>query len=490
MLGDDGIQQALPVNLRVCGNRPDWAVADDVFPCNMALVARAVTNKRVCTNEETLVAAFNQEGLCVGLGSPQYNARFDTYYVMMTIFGNATEPLTFSIWDADDGQVYPFTEVYINQEKQGSIIFSSNAMIGSLQQPANIVATDANEQRLNLLTGWNWMSLSVMPDADHQTPEAIFSDKLGPTAQVKYKNQFAQRSSSIWFNDDVNPLLMLPGRMYKVLSSNAAEISIIGQTLKPSELPVEIVSGYNWIGYNANFNASLADAFANLHPADGDVVHSKRAFAIYDNHEWMGTLTQLTPGEGYLYYNSTSETKSFHYPEATMQHSAPRQAPRMEAPTHYTPVDDSAYPGNMTLIARIEDGGVPVADAELAVFVDGECRAASNRVIRGSLFFVTIPGQGSGQKLTFRVWMNEQEYSYDPQLIYEDDAMLGTPDEPIVINVRDCTTGIIDIADEAAQSLYDLQGRKMPSTSRRAPGIYIRQGEKGAHKVLIRKNEK
>ena len=124
------------------------------------------------------------------------------------------------------------------------------------------------------------------------------------------------------------------------------------------------------------------------------------------------------------------------------------------------------------------------------MFVDGECRAASNRVIRGSLFFVTIPGQGSGQKLTFRVWMNEQEYSYDPQLIYEDDAMLGTPDEPIVINVRDCTTGIIDIADEAAQSLYDLQGRKMPSTSRRAPGIYIRQGEKGAHKVLIRKNEK
>ena len=490
LLGDDGIQQALPVNLRVCGNRPDWAVADYVFPCNMALVARAVTNKRVCTNEETLVAAFNQEGLCVGLGSPQYNARFDTYYVMMTIFGNATEPLTFSIWDADDGQVYPFTEVYINQEKQGSIIFSSNAMIGSLQQPANIVATDANEQRLNLLTGWNWMSLSVMPDADHQTPEAIFSDKLGATAQVKYKNQFAQRSSSIWFNDDVNPLLMLPGRMYKVLSSNAAEISIIGQTLKPSELPVEIVSGYNWIGYNANFNASLADAFANLHPADGDVVRSKRAFAIYDNHEWMGTLTQLTPGEGYLYYNSTSETKSFHYPEATMQHSAPRQALRMEAPTHYTPVDDSAYPGNMTLIARIEDGGVPVADAELAVFVDGECRAASNRVIRGSLFFVTIPGQGSGQKLTFRVWMNEQEYSYDPQLIYEDDAMLGTPDEPIVINVRDCTTGIIDIADEAAQSLYDLQGRKMPSTSRRAPGIYIRQGEKGAHKVLIRKNEK
>lgn len=488
LLGDDGIQQPLPVNLRVCGNRPDWAVADYVFPCNMALVARAVTNKRVCTNEETLVAAFNQQGLCVGLASPQYNARFDTYYVMMTIFGNATEQLTFSIWDADDGQVYPFTEVYLNQEKQ-DIVFSSNAMIGSLQQPVNIVATDANEQRLNLLAGWNWMSLSVMPDADHQTPEAIFSDKLGATAQVKYKTQFAQRSSSIWFNDETDPLLMLPGRMYKVLSSNAAEISIIGQTLKPSDLPVDIVSGYNWIGYNANFNASLADAFANLHPADGDVVRSKKAFAIYDNHEWVGTLTQLTPGEGYLYYNSTSESKSFHYPEATMQHNAPRQAPRQEVPTYYKPVDDSAYPGNMTLIASIEDGGTPVSDAELAVFVDGECRAASNRVIRGNLYFVTIPGQGSGQKLTFRVWMNEQEYTFDPQLNYEDDAMLGTPDEPIVVDIRNGSTGIFDIAEEAAQSLYDLQGRKLPSTSRRAPGIYIRQGEKGAHKVFIRKNE-
>lgn len=493
LLGDDGIQQPLPVSLRVCGNRPDWAVADIVFPCNMALVARAVTNKRVCTNEETLVAAFNQEGLCVGLASPQYNARFDTYYVMMTIFGNAREQLTFSIWDADDGQVYPFTEVYLNQEKQESINFSSNAMIGTLQQPANIVATDASEQRLNLLAGWNWMSLCVMPDADHQTPEAIFTDKLGATAQVKYKNQFAQRSSSIWFNDDINPLLLLPGRMYKVLSSNAAEISIVGQTLKPSELPVDIISGYNWIGYNANFNASLADAFANLHPADGDVVRSKKAFAIYDNNEWVGTLTQLTPGEGYLYYNSTSESKSFHYPEATLQHNAPRQAPRMEVPTYYKPVDDSAYPGNMTLIARIEDGGVLVTDAELAVFVDGECRATSNRVIRGSLHFVTIPGQGSGQKLIFRVWMNEREYTFDPQLIYEDDAMIGTPDEPVVLDIQKGSTGIEAIYNgelTIENEVYDLQGRKLPSTSRRAPGIYIHQGEKGAHKVLIRNNKK
>jgi len=488
LLGDDGILQPLPVSLRVSGQRPDWQVVD-LYQENMAVVAQAVSEGRICNNDQTLVAAFNQADLCVGLASPQYNSRFDTYFVMMTVYGSGADKLTFRIWDADNGQIYPFTDLYLGGQPL-EVAFSSNALVGSLQQPLTIVATDANEQRLVLKRGWNWMSLYVRPADGKNTPDVVFGDKLGASAQVKSKTTFAQRSSSIWFANESNPLVMQPGEMYKVQSGNDADISLVGQTLTPSAQPLTIVPNYNWIGYNANFRASLADAFADLGPADGDVVRSKTAFAIYDSNEWVGTLTQLVPGEGYVYYNSTGETRTFRYPDATMQRNAPRRAPEERAESHYQPIDDSAYPGNMTLIVRIEDGGNIVADAEVAAFVDDECRASSQRTAAGGLHFMTIPGQGSGGRITFRVWTGEAEYLSDPSLTYADDAMLGTPEAPVVVDLQNCEVGIASLlAGGGAERVYDMQGRKMGSKkpdSRLSRGVYLHQTQQGARKVVVK----
>ena len=65
-------------------------------------------------------------------------------------------------------------------------------------------------------------------------------------------------------------------------------------------------------------------------------------------------------------------------------------------------------------------------------------------------------------------------------LIYETNSIYGTPDEPMVIDLELGITGIQDILNSNdAESVYDLQGRKLDNNSRKLnKGIYIINGKK------------
>lgn len=128
----------------------------------------------------------------------------------------------------------------------------------------------------------------------------------------------------------------------------------------------------------------------------------------------------------------------------------------------------------MTL--RLTDGGKPVANAELGIFVDDECRTAAVTDQNG-VAYLTIPGDDDAT-LTFKVSDGSEVAPLNASLRYETDAIYGTPAHPFGIDL-DGTTGLgDDIFENGAgadqPSVYDLQGRKLnPQRLRLNKGVYI-----------------
>ena len=102
-----GIRRVLKLNLTVTGDAPEWAVDPDLYESNMTLTGQIYINDKICENTDTKIAAFDDLGLCRGVGSPKYVATRDAYFVDMVLYGAAatelsdgTRELTFKVYDA------------------------------------------------------------------------------------------------------------------------------------------------------------------------------------------------------------------------------------------------------------------------------------------------------------------------------------------------------------------------------------------------------
>jgi hypothetical protein len=58
---------------------------------------------------------------------------------------------------------------------------------------------------------------------------------------------------------------------------------------------------------------SLTTAFAGLNPENGDVVKGKMGIATFNGTSWIGGLTALEPGQGYIYMSQATSDKTFSF---------------------------------------------------------------------------------------------------------------------------------------------------------------------------------
>ena len=126
--------------------------------------------------------------------------------------------------------------------------------------------------------------------------------------------------------------------------------------------------------------------------------------------------------------------------------------------------------------AKVMKNGVPMANVELGVFADGECRTVAMTDEEG-VAYLTIPGDEATQ-LTFKVVKGAEIFDAKEVIIYETDGIYGTPSNPFVVTLGD-TTGIETMTiDGSDDSVYDLQGRKISDGSVERKGIRIVNGQK------------
>lgn len=475
LTGNDGIEVPLVLNVTVMGQVPDWSVNPRDFESSMNVIGRVELEGVPMNDQDDILAAFIGEE-CRGVAHLEYKQRYDGYFVTMDIYGNkesANKPVTFRAYDASTGTVYPVVE------PDKAIKYESLALIGKYSEPVVFTVQDLIEQSIPLKEGWNWLSIGVK--ADDMTVPAVFEAIADDVIAVKGQaDEWLMNEAGQWKGSMKSA--MMNERMYAVQMSADRTLRVVGQRIKPTDCQVTAEQGWNWIGYYGRKIASVKDALAGLEPEDGDILKGQSGVTYFDTYEWSGSLRSLEPGKGYMLKSTTEDVRTFGYPTVTVAGAPRRHSLAAASPSSvFTPVNFRKYSGNAMMTLRLTDGGKPVANAELGIFVDDECRTAAVTDQNG-VAYLTIPGDDAAT-LTFKVSDGNEVAPLNASLRYETDAIYGTPAHPFGIDL-DGTTGLDDaILENGAgadqPSVFDLQGRKLnPQTLRLNKGVYIINGTK------------
>ena len=437
--GDKGIAEPCIIEASVLANEPDWTVNHGAYEATGNIIARLDLPAGVAQSEHDIIAAFT-DGECIGIAHPQYINAYDAWYVMMTVYGNAdpkdntNNKIQFRLWNAEAGITYSSVKVL-----PASFRFTPNMVKGSLTDPVVLEVSNSLMQSLALQQAWNWISMNVKP-ASSQV-QKVFEPVLGDISEVKSKSQFFTVENDSTYAGSLKTIAVTFS--YRVKARRATTLNISGRAVNCPQTPLTIRKGWNWIGYLPQQTMSVNDALADIEPQTGDLIKSKTAFAVYDGTQWLGTLTRMTPGEGYMYHSRAAGVFSFVYPEASvlrMQHAPSSISSTRDDETVFTPVTDP-YSGNMAIVARVMNGTEPVHGVEVGIFAGDECRgaAAEERISEDATdgyWFITVAGD-EPTPLTIKVYepATGQITVIEQVLDYTDDTTLGTLAEPYIIQL-------------------------------------------------------
>ena len=466
LVGGDAIEVPLTLNLTVTGDEPEWMVDKSDYENTMNMIAQlSILGTPSADTADKLAVFVGDE--CRGVGRPVYSKRYDSYYVLLDIYGNAADEgtnLSFRAYDASTGMVYTQLEC-----SNGDVAFTKDQIAGTYADPVLLNALDYQEQTTSLTKGWNWMALYVQPD--DMSMQTVLAPINAEVTMAKSQTGFMESTGSEWYG---NEIMMNNSEMYKINLSAPATLKVLGRVADPSSRLITVKQGWNWIAYNATSAMSLDEAFAGMQPEDGDVVKAQSCFAVYDGYEWAGTLSLLEPGQGYMLYSVATADRTFAYPSAgQIDKTAKTRARRLPPAGYFEPVDYHKYPDNMSLIARVTFDGNELPGAEIGIYAGDECRSHAYTNDAG-LAYVTIPGNAK-TTLTFKLLYKGKVYTSTTTLDYESDGIVGSTFNPFVINF-DTTTGIGTLTVDADENTewFTVSGQKL-GRKPKAAGIYIRK---------------
>lgn len=466
LVGGDAIEVPLTLNLTVTGDEPEWMVDKSDYENTMNMIAQlSILGTPSADTADKLAVFVGDE--CRGVGRPVYSKRYDSYYVLLDIYGNAADEgtnLSFRAYDASTGMVYTQLEC-----SNGDVAFTKDQIAGTYADPVLLNALDYQEQTTSLTKGWNWMALYVQPD--DMSMQTVLAPINAEITMAKSQTGFMESTGSEWYG---NEIMMNNSEMYKINLSAPATLKVLGRVADPSSRLITVKQGWNWIAYNATSAMSLDEAFAGMQPEDGDVVKAQSCFAVYDGYEWAGTLSLLEPGQGYMLYSVATADRTFAYPSAgQIDKTAKARARRLPPAGYFEPVDYHKYPDNMSLIARVTFDGNELPEAEIGIYAGDECRSHAYTNDAG-LAYVTIPGNAK-TTLTFKLLYKGKVYTSTTTLDYESDGIVGSTFNPFVINF-DTTTGIGTLTVDADENTewFTVSGQKL-GRKPKAAGIYIRK---------------
>ena len=290
-------------------------------------------------------------------------------------------------------------------------------------------------QTNDLAAGWNWWSpvVNMSSEADfNKLKTALGSD----ASMIKSRtNGFVSYYEGDWYG---TLSLLNNSEMYMINMNSSEAVSIVGPKATLSGKAITLNPGWNWIGYPASGSQSVSLAMANLSPAENDMLKTRNQVATYTASDgWVGTLSTLNPGEGYMYNYHGSGTVDFVYPTPGKDDSQPEKvngSNRWELST-------GSYDLNATIIGVIEIEGQEQREETLTVgaFIGNQCVGQADMLYVESRdrYFVFLNYFGApNDEISFRLYdeSNGMEYSVsETTLLFEANAVSGTLEVPMPI---------------------------------------------------------
>jgi hypothetical protein len=156
LTNEDNVSEPLALNVTVEGEKPDWNVNPANFQYNMSVFGKMRFNNIFSTDKRDMLAAFDNNGKCIGVATSVYNKTFDTWYALLTIYSNDKGPsdVGFRMWEASTGKTY-------KAEPSQTITFGNDAIKGDVEVPVIFDGKEIFFSNIPLIAGWNWISFNL-----------------------------------------------------------------------------------------------------------------------------------------------------------------------------------------------------------------------------------------------------------------------------------------------------------------------------------------
>ena len=434
--GDNNVVEALQLTVKVEGEKPEWTVNPADFKYNMSVFGKLYINKVYSSDEEDMLAAFSG-GKCVGICNNRYYKLNDMYYAMLTVYSNdvSSSDLEFRIWDASTGQTY------IAQSEK-PISFENNSVVGSPSQPVVFTAKDYRVQNISLNEGWTWVSTNIASDKLDDLNKLLADGKW--TAADQVKNEELGFASWTKRNGWVGALKGINNdQMYLVHSSEQQTLHISGSAVDPTTHQLTIRGAkddgtprWNYISYLPSDNFTLKEALAGYDAKEGDIVKSQTQMAMYSgNLGWIGSLTYMENGKGYMMQRQSQDDAILQYPSKTSVGRKSRAA-RANAAMASETADFFPYSANMTAVVEVEGVELQQGD-KLVGYVAGERRGAAEAITLpdGRNIFMMTMGGDKQETVDMAIERGGETIAKATSAIgYVANSNVGTINEPMLIS--------------------------------------------------------
>jgi len=212
-------------------------------------------------------------------------------------------------------------------------------------------------------------------------------------------------------------------------------LNVLGAEADPADYPITLSSGSNYIGYPSTEILSLNAAFANLNAQHSDLIKNQSQFAIYDDVlGWLGSLKQLTPGEGYVYLSGDAADKTFTYATGSPSAKSAKPSVKERVPQRWFK-QRRQHKHHMPLVAQVVD----VEDAEagvLAAFVGKELRGWSEYLrFKGQDLHLTSISGDSTELLRFEFITPNKRYPVLEELAFDSIQTQGSLEVPVELHL-------------------------------------------------------
>ncbi|MDE5871291.1 MAG: leucine-rich repeat protein, partial [Muribaculaceae bacterium] len=287
----------------------------------------------------------------------------------------------------------------------------------------------------NLEGEWNWISHIA------ENPVAVADFANEGIVSILSQTQETVNDPNFGLVGSLNELVPAVGYKVNIAGENWTG-KVAGVAYDPSAA-VKLVNGWNWIGTPVDEGSLLIeDLLASLAVEEGDMLVGLDGFVQADaDGIWKGTISQMVPGVGYMYYSNSD--KEFIY-NLVAAHAAetPVAAPTVAIDGYWT-VDNHKYASVMPVIASLE--GADAEDNIIAAFCGDECRGIGSIV--DGLVMINVHGN-HGDVINFRfMGENSAELQSATSLSFEEKPV-GTFSEPFCITTNGATAVEIITADE------------------------------------------
>lgn len=462
---DFGYDEVLQINLKVKGVVPTWTVNTANYQYQMNIFGQLKLDGIISSHLDSKLAAFSN-GQVRGVANLQYVPAYDKYEVYLNVYSNSVsgDSIYFNIYDGATGLTFVTVD--------SSLVFVDNDVVGTISNPRTFSANTEISRNIPLNAGWTWVSFPLKTNkmvSSNLMMNSIASNNGDIVTSISDYDQYDNTIG--WVGNITSSTGYKNNQTYKIKKSVADTLLHIGSLLNPDSAlaQINVVPGWNWIGFIASKNLSISEALGNYNAVTGDLIKSQYQFAYYDNLTgWNGSLTTMKPTMGYML--KSSGTSSFNYPlsgffGARMANTNATTFANQDV----FPFTPEQYSNTMSMIVKgnICNEALEQGNVALGVFDSGEnLRGYVHPTLSNNtyLFYLTAYSNSNNEALSLKYFntIDGSVISTNTVVTFNADALVGTPSQPFMATVEESlacelvniTTGVDQLDNSLNVSVY------------------------------------